>query len=365
MAGQFGLEATPDEYVARMVDLFREVRRVLRNDGTLWLNMGDSYGCGGNGSRDPKRWPKQSRNDHRVQHNKTAVRTKDLVGMPWRLAFALQADGWYLRSDIIWHKPSPMPESVRDRPTKSHEYVFLMTKQPRYFYDAEAITEPVTGNAHARGSGVNPKAKTPAGWDTSGGSHREKIGRYPRPKQNESFSGAVSGLVSRRNKRTVWTIASTPFPGAHFAVFPLKLVEPCVMAGTSERGCCRTCGAPWRRLVDRRPDHSRGEGLTPKDNHQGYRSNYRTNPPSSMSATIGWESGCDHDQRAQDLDPCTVLDPFAGSGTTGVVAAQLGRRFIGIELSPEYFAMARGRIGAAYAGLEVEEYLKGQGVLFE
>ena len=277
--GQLGLEATPEEYVETMTGVFREVRRVLRSDGTLWLNMGDCYASGGYGARDPERWPKQSRNDH-MRHARApsgGLKPKDLVGMPWRLAFALQSDGWWLRQDNIWQKRSPMPESVRDRTTRSHEYLFHLSKSQRYYYDAKAIREPVTGNAHARGDGVNPKARVPSGWDTGPGNHKARRGRYPRSKQNESFSGAVNELVSDRNKRSVWTIASEPFPDAHFATFPTKLVEPCVLAGCPEGG--------------------------------------------------------------------VVLDPFCGSGTTGVVALRADRRFVGIELNPEYVQMARRRIG--------------------
>lgn len=285
--GQLGLEASPEQYVEKMVEVFREVRRVLRDDGTLWLNLGDSYFGGRCGARDPERWPKQSRNDHMPTGAKDAGggKQKDLVGIPWRVAFALQADGWYLRSDIIWSKPNPMPESVTDRPTKAHEYIFLMSKSQRYYYDAEVIKEPVTGGAHARGNGVNPKALLQ-------GDHPRNVDcRYQAPgqpehtglrrkglraKQNPSFSAAVAGLVDTRNKRSVWTVQSHAFPEAHFATFPPKLIEPCVLAG------CPTGGV--------------------------------------------------------------VLDPFCGSGTTGLVALRADRRFVGIELNDQYVTMARDRI---------------------
>ncbi len=160
------------------------------------------------------------------------LKPKDLCGMPWRVAFALQADGWYLRSDIIWHKPNPMPESVRDRPTKAHEYLFLLSKSERYYYDADAIKEPTTGSAHHRGQGVNPKAeKWPNAWSAESGRHDGVGNGRFRPKQNESFSAAVVRTVERRNKRTVWSLATKPYPGAHFATFPPKLVEPCILAG--------------------------------------------------------------------------------------------------------------------------------------
>ena len=277
--GAYGLEPTLDEYIELMVEVFSEVRRVLRKDGTLWLNLGDSYaGSWGAQSRSA---PVDGISAGQIQAHpqrtgtgstaRTGLPAKNLVGIPWRVAFALQADGWWLRSDIVWHKPSPMPESVTDRPTRAHEYVFLLTKSARYFYDAESIKEQVTGTAHSRGEGVNPKAKMP------GRNSRAFVDRVPKSrKQNPSFSAAVAGLVEKRNKRSVWTIATHSFSGAHFATFPPALVEPCILAG------------------------SRGGD--------------------------------------------TILDPFCGSGTTGLVALRLGRKFIGIELNPEYAAMAERRI---------------------
>ena len=186
-AEQIGLEATPEAYVAEMVSVFREVWRVLADDGTLWLNIGDSYG-----------------------------KEKQLIGIPWRLAFALQADGWYLRSDIIWAKPNPMPESVRDRPTKSHEYVFLLSKSPRYYYDHEAIKEPAIYSADRRSG--------------------EGRLTYEGKRQGDKGTGqeAFVSIVDKRNKRDVWTINTKPFKGAHFAVMPEALVEPCVLAGSAE-----------------------------------------------------------------------------------------------------------------------------------
>ena len=227
--GQIGLEQTPEEYVAELVEVFREVRRVLADDGTLWLNLGDSYGSG-----------------------------KQLVGIPWRVAFALQADGWYLRQDIIWAKPNPMPESVTDRCTKAHEYVFLLSKQPRYFIDRKGLSEEAV-------------VKNAKGIPFGGKKHAE----------NEFHGGGVySGkeyvATGKRNKRSVWTIGTKPFKGAHFAVMPEALVEPCVLAGS--------------------------------------------------------ESGD------------TVLDPFSGSGTVGVVALRHGRNYVGCELNPEYAELSRQRI---------------------
>ena len=189
--GQFGLEPTPEEYVERMVEVFREVRRVLRDDGTLWLNLGDSF------------------------HN------KQLAGIPWRVAFALQADGWYLRSDIIWHKPNPMPESVTDRPTKSHEYLFLMTKSARYFYDAGAIAEPFADERMGNPNGGGQYAKD--AFTLLGEQSGLAKGEWN-----------ADGSKTARNKRTLWTVPTQPFPGAHFAVMPPDLVEPCIKAGTKK-----------------------------------------------------------------------------------------------------------------------------------
>lgn len=230
---QIGLEETPEEFVATLIAVFQEIRRVLKPNGIAWINLGDSYAGGGCGSRDPINWPKQSRNDHMVKRGKarSALAAKQLIGIPWRVAFALQDAGWWLRSDIIWCKGSPMPESVKDRPTRAHEYIFLMTKSQRYFYDFEAVKEKASGNAHSRGNGVNPKAKVPAGWDTSNGSHRELTGRY-KVKQNESFSAAVKDIVEDRNLRSWWQINSEPTPEAHFATFPIRLAERCILAGS-------------------------------------------------------------------------------------------------------------------------------------
>jgi hypothetical protein len=214
-----------------MVQIFREVWRVMRQDATLWLNFGDSYTSG---NRTHRRDP-DSKNVPALQNfdripTPPGLKPKDLCGMPWRLAFALQADGWYLRSDIIWHKPNPMPESCTDRPTKSHEYLFLLTKSAQYYYDCETIKEKAT----MTGGGL----------------------KHNGPKHNQGGKAADNSNFGEykpnsRNKRTVWTIPTEPTPEAHFATFPKKLVEPCILAGTSEKGCCAECGAPWIRVVEK------------------------------------------------------------------------------------------------------------------
>ena len=292
VAGQIGLESTPAEYVSRMVEVFREVRRVLKDDGTLWLNLGDSYaGSYGNQGRKESRGEQRRINGPMIQDfgrvvthaidcdmdedcscspagkypsmmSKTGsldrtpgLKQKDLVGIPWRVAFALQADGWYLRSDIIWSKPNPMPESVTDRPTKAHEYLFLLSKNERYYYDSGAIAEESIIGVREGGTNAYNLVTQTGGRDT----------------QN------LGGSNGTRNKRSVWTVTTEPFPGAHFAVMPTALVKPCVLAG------CRPGG--------------------------------------------------------------TVLDPFAGSGTVGEVAHELGCGFIGCDLNPAYVEIAQERIG--------------------
>ena len=321
--GQLGLEKTPDEYISKMVDVFREVRRVLRSDGTLWMNMGDSYSSGDratwrSGASENK--GQNVQNDMPRPAQPPGMKPKDLVGMPWMLAFALRADGWWLRQDIIWSKPNPMPESVTDRCTKAHEYLFLLSKSARYYYDQEAIREMAIGdNDHdltgqsyeapgqTRQTGSR-KIKMPDGWDTGAGGHgsyhrqgREKgktrlttdhcplttvsAGRASGNKthklvtkyeqDSESASQQVSQLPEQhrtaagllkiaetpypmRNKRSVWEIATQPFAEAHFATYPEKLVEPCILAGTSEYGCCPQCGAPWRRCLSSGADSNPG-----------------------------------------------------------------------------------------------------------
>lgn len=281
---QLGLEPTPDEYVQNLVSVFREVRRVLRDDGTVWLNLGDSYNAY-NGNAGPARGVDSPTGARSTQRPKLesghglrfkGLKSKDLVGIPWRVAFALRQDGWWLRSDIIWAKPNPMPESVTDRPTRSHEYLFLLTKSARYFYDADAIRE-----NHLTAD------------DSRNGDH---------------YEASRERNVGGRNKRSVWTVATRPFPGAHFATFPPKLIEPCVLAGSSPQACGE-CGAPrWRQ--------------------QG---------PSAGD----WEPSCDH---GDDSGASVVLDPFSGAGTTGLVALRNGRDYIGLELNPTYAAMSSRRL---------------------
>lgn len=339
--GQLGLEATPDEFVAKMVAVFREVRRVLRDDGTLWLNLGDSYAGGGNyrGVNSEATLSAKQRSNGGARgvsqllgaagKDWQGCKPKDLCGIPWRVAFALQADGWYLRQDIIWAKPNPMPESVTDRCTKAHEYVFLLTKSARYYYDAEAVKE----------------AATPCRVDYTGDQKNNTVDPVL---QATRMKGRVVETGSSKNRRSVWTIPTAPFSEAHFATFPPKLVEPCILAGTSAKGCCAKCGAPWERVVERttQSESIAGPKSTAK-REQGLAtafSGYADGSTSPSFRTLGWQPTC---ACGGEPVPCTVLDCFGGSGTVAAVALPLGRNAILCELNPAYAAMAERRIGMA------------------
>jgi DNA modification methylase len=342
--GQIGQEPTPEEYAHKLVAVFREVRRVLRQDGTCWLNLGDTYAAGYWGdanarkenrpsSADTNGWTNgfhmNARPDFHQAFDNLRLKPKDLVGIPWIVACALRRDGWWLRSDIIWHKPNPLPESVIDRPTKSHEYLFLLTKCERYYYDAEAISEIALG-------------------DTPGNlTHKDKTAYQNGDVHMRTKAGLANvAAVSRRNKRSVWTIAVEAFSEAHFATFPTRLVEPSVLAGTSEYGCCAKCGAPWMRMVKRSVDFQSGSGRAGHAPQGKFAGSAQAESgdydirlgPVTTTVTLGWKPSCSCPA------PCTVLDPFNGAGTTGLVALRLGRSYIGIELNPEYVAMSERRI---------------------
>lgn len=262
---QIGLEETPEQYIERLVAVFHEVKRVLRDDGTLWVNIGDSYGGSGKGAWDNKTAQKEvyvpDPDSPQAKMHKTwdGIKGKDLIGIPWMLAFALRADGWYLRQDIIWQKPNPMPESVTDRCTKSHEYIFLLSKSAKYYYDADAIKEPTV-------------------------THDTNLNNCP---GRTRMGGLTHNDYDYRNKRDVWSVSTVPYAGAHFATFPEKLIEPCILAGTTKNG-----------------------GV--------------------------------------------VLDCFSGAGTTGVVCARLGRKYIGIELNPEYVKLSEDRIANVQADIDAQ-----------
>jgi DNA modification methylase len=314
---QLGLESTPDEYVSHMVDVFRLVRDLLADDGTLWLNLGDSYSApnGRSGGGTYERGPNsQLAHMHEAQERGIVrdfrLAAKQLIGIPWRVAFALQADGWYLRQDIIWHKPNPMPESVRDRCTKAHEYIFLLSKRERYYFDAEAIAEPLAYSSVERLSQPNLENQEGRGGKLTGGAYAPP-GQAPhgnarmKPytgQATKDFDAAgaqdasatkarivdaiIAGDITTRNKRSVWTVTTKPYAEAHFATFPPHLIEPCILAGSR-----------------------------PND---------------------------------------TVLDPFFGSGTTGEVAQRLGRQWIGCELNPAYEPLQAKAYGSAGIDADVK-----------
>jgi DNA modification methylase len=370
--GQIGLEPSPDEYVAAMVAVFREVRRVLRDDGTLWLNIGDSYNTPNNRrdasayvSGGKSRLMEQEPNRKASQRYDPTLKPKDMLGIPWMLAFALRADGWYLRSDIIWHKPNPMPESVRDRPTSAHEHVFLLTKGLRYFYDAEAIMQPAAGSSvermaqdvdsqegSARANGGTRADRPMKAVMRSSGNKARKLGDE-RGRPESHMGGSVPWEGATANARNVWTIATRPYTGAHFATMPPDLAERCIKAGTSERGACPHCGAPWARVVERRlvPTAAVSFGTRPDERDacadaqdQGSNRVKDGHVPGMANAnlTTGWAPSCSCP--AHEPVPCTVLDPFGGAGTTGLVADRLGRQSLLIDLSENYRAMAEKRL---------------------
>ena len=312
--GQLGLEATLEAYTRHVVEVFRAIRRVLRDDGTVWLNMGFSYDGSGN-----------------LVDQATAIRN------------ALVVDGWFCKAPIVLAKPNPLPESVTKRPTVSHEMVWLLAKDPGtdYFYDAEAVREP----SQSSPSDVKKMVE-----------RKDRIGGLTKVQTDPLMRGSsltnigrkrAVGDPSGRNRRSVWKIATQPYPGAHFATFPEALVEPCVKAGTSETGCCARCGAVWERVV---LTHNPGGGVLEADSRDGGQSsaalhrNRRegTGGVYASGVDLGFYQACTCDGAKRR--PCLVLDPFMGSGTVGVVALRLGRRFLGVELKKEYVAMAKDRI---------------------
>lgn len=392
-AGQIGLEETPEEYVARLVEVFREVRRVLRPDATLWLNIADSYAANRSYQVSDSKHPAHDFGGSNAQRTPPGLKPGDMVGIPWRVAFALQADGWWLRSAPVWAKPNPMPESVsgwrwercrvkvrslrgtdsgptrerRDggadcgaspwneyrpcpgcakceasdglvfrrgswRPTSSYEYVFLLAPRADYFCDQEAVREASEPSSveHGRRFGNLP-AIAPKGNPNRQDDGGARTGRQ---------CGVAAGSPTR-NPRDVWTITTRPFPGAHFAVFPPELPERCIRAGTAERTCAE-CGAPWAPVVERKYKHHEkwfgAEALKQRNDRGAQGAGYRQ---LVSSATTGHRPTCACDA---DHAPATVLDPFTGAGTTGLVALRLGRNFVGVELSRSYAEMAAERI---------------------
>lgn len=367
--GCLGLEADPYSYVDHIVEVFAEVRRVLRKDGTLWINMGDCYAndgkWGGETAGKQSYLPDADRRRNGREKRHTGLKAKDLVGLPWMVAFALRAAGWWLRSDIIWNKPNSMPESVNDRPTKSHEYLFLMSKSPRYFYDPDAILEPaVCGWRDSEFDGERDLAVRP-----TTGRRRHSIARGGFNGKTNTLPGreAFRAIKQSRNKRTVWTIPTQPYPGAHFATFPTDLVAPCILAGTSEKGCCPHCGAGRVRktkVTYQNPGNCQTNGARSKNHREINQPGFDVRLE-KQTLTVGWRNGCDCGYRAAEAVPAIVIDPFNGSGTTGLVARLFSRRYIGFEASADYAAQAAARImnrGARSDGSR--RPLDGQSLLF-
>ena len=331
--GQIGLESTFEEYLDKIVMVFQEVQRTLRPDGTLWLNIGDTYAS--SNSHDNKKFGNEQFNKNRpsrehciIPKKKTppGFKTGDLMGVPWRVAIALQASGWYLRSDIIWNKPNCMPESVKNRPTKSHEYVFLFSKSPAYYYDNVAIQEPVKESSLKR-------YRYSMGGSTPGSV-------YPHENRAKPHNFNFDEGSKYKNKRSVWTIPSVGYKQSHFATFPLNLVDICLKAGTSEKGCCPICGAPHSRITVQtfvpQQDIKNSCKLAKKSNKQLDASNSWGDYPrgSTIIDTIKWVSTCSC--HAGNPIPCTVLDPFAGSGTVGNWCRNHNRACVLIELNENY-----------------------------
>ena len=390
-AEMIGLEATPDClawarseppcgacFVCKLRLVFAEVFRVLVPGSCAWVNLGDSYAGSGRGPTGTNgiqhaedRQGFTNRNDPRgPRRNKTdaqpGYKAKDLMGIPWRAAFALQADGWYLRDDIVWVKGAsfgpfhgtPMPESVTDRPTRAHEFLFLLANAREYHYDAEAVKEPCSTTTHAV---VTDSRGAKNGSGTAG----EVRG-----------AGAFEGYrPERRNLRDCWTLLPDRSEEDHYAAFPRSLVRPCVLAGTSGRGVCAKCGSPWERDTSEPPNIHPGD--SGKNDMQGTVQRGKGRDGKAIGtimrerfeagrtrSTIGWSPSCRCTDAGEPV-PAIVLDPFAGTGTTGVVALEEGRRFMGIDLSAKYLnTIARPRLEAARKGVTVREERAGQAVLF-
>lgn len=375
---QLGLEKSPDClgwatgdycgecYVCHTIQWAREVKRVLRDDGTFWLNLGDSYAGSGCGTNDYRTEASRSINKSDKMFTKKPPqqkitkdgrwKPKDMIGVPWRVAFALQADGWYLRSDVVWNKTNPMPESVHDRPTKSHEYIFLLAKSKQYYYDYLAISEEAEWTQkrieHTRGFAI--KLSTGEKNEQHHGNRmtgRTMDGHKGPINEDGSLRAMENGGVPVRNKRSVWTISTKPYMGAHYATFPPELVEPCIKAGTSEMGCCPKCGKSWEREQEREQilaGNSAMAGRTIEEinasgkwaGHQNANHTNIKGGPSAIARTIGWHPNCDC---GKEPVPCIVLDPFAGSGTSLLVARQLGRSGIGLDLNHSYLVQDASR----------------------
>lgn len=415
IADQIGLEETVSEYVAAMERAGAEMWRVLRDDGVLWLNIGDTYngsgGAGGDyragGLREGQTQPPRT-----IDHT---LKKKDMIGIPWRIAFAFQASGWYLRDEIIWSKPSTMPQSATDRTTRSHEQIFLFSKMAKYYFDHIAIQEPSVTNEKRAGGLVRNREKEYNSKETrlqetrpkSAGFKRgsKRPGKPGEPDQHREERKESDYDTATRNKRSVWTISPRGFPGAHFATFPPELPKICILAGTSERGACPECGAPWERIVEKTGETSRSWNDHTEDLIKGAGGEVDGKPSGSIiregyselrTTTIGWSPTCDcygverlpklkriiqgidtvtrvraesenaqiRQRRAELLEsyqelptvPCVVADPFGGAGTTAIVAGQIGRIGVSSELSFEYLKLTQTRTQAK----DLNEWINGK-----
>ncbi len=338
--GGYGLEPTPEMYVQHTIEILREIRRVLRKDGVVFWNIGDSYAGywgdkkalveGRPSLADGHGFSMNSRPKY-DQFRKSGIKPKDLCLIPFRVAIAAQEDGWWVRSDIIWSKPNPMPESVQDRPTNSHEYILMLTKSAKYYWDQEAVREPQKPSSLER-------LKT--GW---AGNEKRGYPNGPQSHISNYFNKTDEEIASLagRNLRSVWSFPTQPYPEAHFAVFPEKLPEICIKAATPEVGCCSKCGSPWERVTEIQREYqakdvggkSQSGGL-----EQGKRFKDRYN---AVPETLGWQPTC---KCNADKVPSLCLDPFSGAGTTLWVAKKLNRRAVGYELSEEYCQLAVERM---------------------
>lgn len=347
-AGQLGLEANISDYLDQQVEVFREVRRVLRPDGVLWLNIGDRYSSGGRGGYAGDLAPRAQHYSRKAgvigkwQGPPPGFKDKELLGLPWRLALALQGDGWWLRSDCVWAKPNAKPESVKDRPGLAHEYVFLLAKSQRYFYDWWSVREDASASERRRRlleqqRGIDGYCKQKREHGGPGVKEWGKTGCFRSRKARQEIAA-----TGKRGLRSVWSINTHGYKGQHFATFPIVLAERCILAGTSTYGCCSWCGAPWARefKVTRSKDAAQ-QDLKLQGIHRIGNTEGEYEPPRFLR----WKQGCNCTMG--EVQPCTVLDPFSGAGSAGVAAVGLGRRYIGIDINPAYIEQARARIEAA------------------
>lgn len=351
---QIGLEQTPEIYLEKIVQVFEEIRRVLKVEGTLWLNLGDTYCSTAPGTRNAPSVQihagdaSEARANMRIK-TPSGMKPKDLMGIPWMVAFALRSAGWYLRQDIIWHKKNPMPESVTDRCTKSHEYVFLLSKSSQYYYDHQAILE--EANYDGRKDTIMK------------GSEKYRDGFAPTTDNPQTFSmvgherwkNKINGDIPARNKRSVWSVNVQGYAEAHFATFPEELIVDMIKAGSSEHGCCKWCGIPYTRILEPSERYAKVLGESYHDHSEdlskGMMQSRGVNKQNKMRdagipgaeyETKGWQKNCKCE--TTEIVPAIIVDPFMGAGTTALVARKLNRNFIGFELNTGYIDISNKRL---------------------